>query len=118
MTAFVYVVIYACAAIFAAGCIVRAVRYARLPLHLRWELYPVPHEAPDRAAHGGSYFEQLDWWMKPPESNFFGELAAMLPEIVFLKGVWEHNRRLWFRVPIHLASTCSPAGALLALSAG
>ncbi|MCK7479040.1 MAG: hypothetical protein M0C28_18015 [Candidatus Moduliflexus flocculans] len=28
------------------------------PLHLRWELYPVPHEAPERAAHGGSYFEQ------------------------------------------------------------
>jgi hypothetical protein len=50
---------------------------------LRWELYPVPHEAPERAEHGGSYFEESDWWTKKRKFNLGGELAAMLPEMLF-----------------------------------
>jgi nitrate reductase gamma subunit len=97
-----YVIVYACAAIFAAGCIVRALRFARMPLHLRWELYPVPHEAPERAAHGGSYFEQTDWWKLPREFGFFGEMKVMLAEMIFLKGLWDHHRKLWRRsFPFH-----------------
>ena len=42
---------------FAAASAARAVRYARSPIHLRWEVYPVPHEAHDRAGHGGSSYE-------------------------------------------------------------
>jgi len=57
-----YLVLYAGALVFAIACIVRAVSYARLPLHLRWELYPVPHQAKERARHGGSYFELENWW--------------------------------------------------------
>ena len=38
------VVSYALLAIFALAFVVRAVRIARLPVHLRWELAPVPHE--------------------------------------------------------------------------
>jgi nitrate reductase gamma subunit len=66
-----------------------------MPVHLRWELYPVPHEEPDRVKHGGSYFETGDWWTKPRHSNPVGELRVMVPEILFLKGLWEFNRRLW-----------------------
>ncbi|MGA2324978.1 MAG: respiratory nitrate reductase subunit gamma [Bryobacteraceae bacterium] len=119
MTSLLYGIIYACALVFAAGCILRALRYARMPLHLRWELYPVPHEAPERAAHGGSYFEQLDWWTQPRDSNFLGEIVAMLAEIVLLKGVWAHNRKLWFRsFPFHFGLYLLAATAgLLALSA-
>jgi len=102
MTAALYVVLYACGAVLLAGCAVRAVQCARTPLHLRWELYPVPHEAPERAVHGGSYFEQSDWWTRPPHFNRLGEMKAMLVEVVFLKGLWEFNRRLWFRsFPFH-----------------
>ena len=95
MTVLLYVVVYAAILIFAVACIARAIRYAKFPLHLRWELYPVPHEAPEQVAHGGSYFETSDWWTKKREYNLAGELAAMVPEMLFLKGLWEFNRRLW-----------------------
>jgi nitrate reductase gamma subunit len=103
MTALLYVWIYICLLVSLAACAVRALRYARAPLHLRWELYPVPHEAPKRAAYGGSRFEEIDWWTKTEPSNKLGELKAMGSEILFLKGVWEFNRGLWFSsYPFHL----------------
>ncbi len=102
-TALVYVSIYLGGLVFALGTIWRAVQYARSPSHLRWELYPVPHEEAHRAAHGGSYFEMLDWWTRPPQYNLWGEVKAMAQEIFFLKGLWEFNRSLWFRsFPFHV----------------
>ena len=50
-----------------------------------------------RAAYGGSYLEDVDWWKKPRETSRIGELKVMIPEILLLKAVWEHNRPLWFR---------------------
>jgi nitrate reductase gamma subunit len=106
---------------FAVATAVRAVRYARAPLHLRWELYPVPHEAPERAAHGGSRYEETDWWTKPRRRHLRGELAFMLPEMLLLVGLRRHNRPLWYRsYPFHLglylvvaAGGLLTAGALL-----
>lgn len=95
MTILLYVVVYAAFLIFAVASVTRAIRYSKLPLHLRWEIYPVPHETPERAAHGGSYFEGSNWWKEKRKFNFAGELAAMVPEMLFLKGLWEFNRRLW-----------------------
>jgi nitrate reductase gamma subunit len=95
MTVLLYVVVYACFLIFAIACIYRAISYAKLPLHLRWEIYPVPHEAPERVPHGGSYFESSNWWTEKRKYNLGGELAVMVPEMLFLKGLWEFNRRLW-----------------------
>ncbi len=92
-----YVLFCASAAVFVVACLVRTIRYAKAPIHLRWELYPVPHERADRAAHGGSYFEDGDWWTKPEHSNLLGEWKVMLPEMLFLKALWEHNRKLWYR---------------------
>ncbi len=43
-------------AAFAVGCTYKALRFAAMPLHLRWELYPVAHEK-GRASYGGSYIE-------------------------------------------------------------
>ncbi len=88
---------------FLAAIAYRAVKIARLPLHLRWELYPVAHEK-GRASYGGSYLEELDWWTKPRQVSLLGELKVMIPEILLLAGVWEHNRRHWFRsFPFHFA---------------
>jgi nitrate reductase gamma subunit len=95
MALIVYIAIYAGLLIFVIGCVRRIWQYASTPVHLRWELYPVPHEAPERVKHGGSYFETGDWWTKPQHSNHIGELRVMIPEILFLKGLWEFNRRLW-----------------------
>ena len=55
-TILLYSILYLAALVFLTACVVRAIGYARLPLHLRWELYPVPHEEKKRAEHGGAYF--------------------------------------------------------------
>jgi nitrate reductase gamma subunit len=92
---------YALLAVFLVGFVVRSVRLARLPVHLRWELAPIPHEK-GRGHYGGSYLEELEWWTKPREKSLGAELRYMLLEIVFLKAVFEHNRRLWwFSFPFH-----------------
>ncbi len=99
-----YLIIHAAVAVAIVTCICRAISYATLPIHLRWELYPVPHEAPERVRHGGSYFEETDWWTKPWSRHRIGELRAMIPEMVFMKGLWEANRPLWKRsFPFHFA---------------
>lgn len=95
MTIMVYVAIYLGLLIFVIGCVRRVIEYASMPRHLRWELYPVPHEDPSRVAHGGSYFETSEWWLKPRHFHMAGELRVMFAEIMFLRGLWEHNRRLW-----------------------
>jgi nitrate reductase gamma subunit len=88
-TIVLYCLLYAGGIVFLAGCIVRAVRYSRQPLHLRWELYPVPH--------GRS-----------------GELKIMLPEILFLKGLWEFNRSMWYvSFPFHFGLYLLAAGGML-----
>ena len=120
-----YAVLYASVLVFLVASVVRAVGYARLPLHLRWELYPVPHEAKERAKHGGSYFEMKDWWTQPVESDFSGEVRCMLEEILFLKGLREFKRRMWYRsYPFHLglylaigASALLLASAVLSIAA-
>ena len=118
MTALIYVVLVLSVVVFVAATVARAVMYARMPLHLRWELYPVPHEAPDRAAHGGSYFEQGDWWTHKERRNLAGELGAMVPEMLFLKALREFNLALWYRsFPFHFGLYLLIATVVLVLGA-
>jgi nitrate reductase gamma subunit len=102
MTEALYIVIGAAALVFVTASTARAVWYARHPMHLRWELYPVPHEAPARAAYGGSHFETSEWWRVPGRVNRWGEWAFMAREIAFLYALREFNRPLWYRsFPFH-----------------
>lgn len=89
-----HIVVYLSFLIFAVLVIARAIRIATSPIHLRWELYPVPHEK-GKSHYGGSYLEEPEWWTKHAEKSHFNELYVMLKEIVLLKGVWDHNRPLW-----------------------
>jgi nitrate reductase gamma subunit len=82
--------------IFLAVVLYRFIRIANMPAHLRWDLYPIPHEGFKKARYGGSYYEELDWWTKPRHVSRLSELSAMIPEIILLRGVWESNRGLWF----------------------
>ena len=92
---------YATLAVFVIVAAYRTWKTARMPVHLRWELAPVPREK-GKSAYGGSYFEEFEWWKKKREVSRAGELFYMLREILFLKGVWERNRRLWlFSFPLH-----------------
>jgi nitrate reductase gamma subunit len=89
-------------AVFAIAVAVRIVVFSKMPMHIRWELYPVPHEG-KRAEHGGSYLEEVNWWMKPRHKSHLAELRAMAAEILFLVALREHNRPLWRRsYPFHL----------------
>jgi nitrate reductase gamma subunit len=106
-------------AIFVVAFVLRTVKIARLPVHLRWELAPVPHEK-GKSHYGGSYLEEFEWWTKPRERDMTKEVSYMLQEILLLKSVWEHNRRLWwFSFPFHIGMyVLIAAGALLLLSGG
>jgi nitrate reductase gamma subunit len=85
--------------VFVLGCAWRAYRYASAPEHLRWDLYPVAHEP---SPHGGSYLEEKGWWKKPRHTTLVGEVVFMAEEILLLRGVWKHNRMLWWgSLPFH-----------------
>lgn len=101
MTGVLLTLAYASIIIFLISIISKALKYAKMPNHLRWELAPVPHEK-GKAEYGGSYLEEFEWWTKPREKSLLNEAVYMFKEIVFLKGVYESNRKLWyFSFPFH-----------------
>jgi nitrate reductase gamma subunit len=72
----------------------RTIRIASLPVHLRWELAPIPHER-DRNKYGGSYLEGYEWWQQPRKKSFTAVIKYMAVEILLLRAIWKHNRVLW-----------------------
>lgn len=113
-----YLLCYVSIFVFGIGLIVRAAKIASLPIHLRWELVPVPHEK-GKSNYGGSYFEEFEWWTKKREKSLIAEFWYMFQEIFFLKGVWEHNRRLWiFSLPFHQGLYFVIAMMMLFIGAG
>jgi len=113
---------YTCLIIFIAGLSWRIYKYASLPVHLRWELYPVAHEI--GKPYGGSYLEDEGWWRRPRKINLLGESTVFLREIIFFREYFRSNRRLWlFVYPFHLGLFLLVAwvvmlliGAILALN--
>lgn len=92
---------YLAAVVFIGGVSYKAVKYARAPFHLRWELYPIPHEK-GRAEYGGSYLEEVDWWKHPRQTSLVGEILAMLEEILLIRSLWHRNRAQWYAsFPFH-----------------
>ena len=119
MNALAHWVAYGAIAVFIAAVAVRYWRIRGLPLNMRWEIYPIPHEG-ERAAYGGSKLEETDWWKKKHKPSKLRELSFMLPEMILLKALFEHNRRLWWRsFPFHFGLYLLAGWvALLALGAG
>ncbi len=96
-----YLLTYFSILVFFLLVISKIFKYATAPIHVRWELYPVAHE-PKRSKYGGSYFEEAEYWKKKRQKNHIAELWAMFEEIIFLKGVFLHNKKLWvFSFPFH-----------------
>jgi len=113
-----YVIAYVGIAVFAIAVVARFLMWSRMPLHLRWELYPVAHDA-KRAHYGGSYLEEVDWWKKPREMSLIGELKVMVPEILFLVALKEHNPKLWLRsFPFHFGLYLVIACTVLMMGTG
>ncbi len=98
-----YILTYLCLAVFivAAGRLIY--RHLTLPVHLRWEIYPVQCEPADKVSYGGSYMEEMNWWEKKRKSSRVNEILYMAPEILLMRGLWKENKRLWqMSFPLHL----------------
>ena len=90
-------------AAFMAGNIYKAVKFASPPQTLRWEVYPIPHESPEKRKYGGSYMEEMDWTKKPLHKSLWGEIVGMFSEILFLERVKHFNNYgIWaFSMALH-----------------
>lgn len=98
---FLQIVAYVSVLTFVSVLIAKAVKYATMPIHLRWELYPVASET--ERPYGGSYFENLDWWTKPRHKSLLGELKFMGREIFFFALYYRLKREYWYVVyPFHI----------------
>ncbi len=86
--------------IFSVVAVRRVVKINALPMGLRWEVYPIPHEARDRREYGGSYMEDSDWAKVHQCRSFLREVVGFLAaevieigtEIATMKKVRGHNR--------------------------
>jgi nitrate reductase gamma subunit len=101
MDTLIYIVTYAAVLVFIVAVAVRFMRIKSYPMHIRWELYPIPHEG-KRALHGGSRLEDLEWWKKKQHHDRGMQLKFMIEEMIFIKALREHNPKLWrFSFPFH-----------------
>jgi nitrate reductase gamma subunit len=89
-----HIVTFGAIAIFLFVITYRTLAISRLPIHLRWELAPIPHEK-GKGRYGGSYLEEYEWWNKTQHKSHIASMIYMAKEILLLRGVWEHNRALW-----------------------
>ncbi len=79
----------------------RTVKYARMPMHLRWELYPLPREK-DRD-YGGSYFEEIEWWKKPRQTSIMQDVIFIVKDYIYFMQYYGQNRRYWSVLyPLHI----------------
>jgi len=107
------IISYILIVIFLVTFILKTRKMAKLPIHLRWELAPVPHEK-GKSHYGGSYLEEYDWWTKKREKSLVNEVVYMGKEIFFLKGVFENNKKLWYlSFPFHFGMYLLTAAAVL-----
>lgn len=88
---FLYFAIFA----FIAFSLKKVIQYAKMPMHGRWELYPVPKEK-GRGHYGGSYYEETKWYEKKREISVFHELVDMGKEIFFIKKLFDNQRPFWW----------------------
>lgn len=80
---------------------IKVVKIARMPLHLRWELYPVVHEKGYK--YGGSYFEQLEWWNKPSQKSAARSIIFKIRDYITFPGYFQRNRGYWLGLyPWHI----------------
>jgi nitrate reductase gamma subunit len=94
----------------------KIVKYLRLPIHLRSEVYPI---APGERSH----YESLDGWSRPRGRNLLHRLWFLLSDYFLLKAYFARDRSYWiFLYPWHLGfiliiafHICSFFGALASL---
>jgi nitrate reductase gamma subunit len=71
----------------------KAVKYLKLPIHLRWELYPVMHESQHR--HGRSCMEEPDGHNKVRNGGFIRSVLYLLKEYISLGEYFKRQKVYW-----------------------
>jgi nitrate reductase gamma subunit len=85
-----------------------------MPRHLRWDLYPVPHQGPE-----GSKYQKVDFGQLKPHFSLFHELKEMGLEILLLKKVYINNKKVWMgSFPLHAGLYLGIAWQLLLIVGG
>jgi nitrate reductase gamma subunit len=89
------------------------IKYSKLPRHLRWDLYPVPHQGPE-----GSKYQKVDFGKLKPHISLFHELKEMSQEMIFIKKIFINKPIVWAgSFPLHAGLYLGIIWALL-LGAG
>ena len=115
MNILLHLITYVALLVFIIAVVVRFLRIQNYPLNVRWEIYPIPHEG-KRAAYGGSKMEETDYWDHEHKPDLVREMKFMIPEMIFIKGLFDHNRKLWYRsFPFHFGLYLMAAFACLLL---
>jgi len=80
---------------------VKVIKIVRMPVHLRWELYPVIQETERK--YGGSYYEDLEWWMRHRPKTPIRGILFLLKDNFFLGEYFHRNRGYWLvLLPWHI----------------
>ncbi len=79
----------------------RTIKYVRMPIHLRWDLYPLPGDKAN--GYGGSYLELLEWWKKPQPNGLLQKVLFMVKDYISFIQYYRQNRGYWFVLyPLHI----------------
>ncbi len=71
--------------------------FSSMPRHLRWDLYPVPHQGVE-----GSKYQKVDFSKLTPHFDMMHELWEMAQEALFIKRALINNPKVWkFSFPLH-----------------
>ena len=88
--------------IFLVLLVYRILNILRMPMHLRWELAPIPHKK-EKKKSNSLHLEQHIYSEKKHPKSLAGIAVFMAEEIFLFKGVWKNNRTLWpFSLSMHL----------------
>ncbi len=72
----------------------KTIQYAKMPLHLRWDLYSIIHQ--DGRGHVGSYYEDLERWTGPHRKRFVKSILFLLKDNFYLGEYFHQNRGYWY----------------------
>lgn len=101
MDTFIAILTYFAYIFIIAAYTVKIVKYLKLPVHLRWELYPVIHE--ETYHYGGSCFEKTNWWDKARKRRNLKGFLWLLRGYFTLDDYFKQNLFYWLGLyPWHI----------------
>ena len=81
-------------------------KYSKLSRHSRFDLYPIPTEGGGRAAYGGSYLEEDEWWNKERTFDHASEIKYLINEMIFIKKLIWSNHDLFPIIDFFVPTDC------------